>query len=85
MDPISSLLIAGTASLVASLAKPIVSRLWSRYILPRLKTDITITTNSGERVAIGPATELTPAKIQEIVARVERQSKDTSSAASSGT
>jgi hypothetical protein len=39
-----------------------------------LKKDITITTNSGERVTIGPGTELSEERLREIVAAVEGKS-----------
>ncbi len=78
MDPITTLIIAGVATLIASSAKSIVSRLFARYAKARPQTEITITTNSGKRVTIGSATNLTDHAIQEIVATVERQSNTSS-------
>ena len=75
MEPISTgLLVAGAASLIASLVS-IVVKYFSTFFATKRVQEITITTSSGERFTIGADKNLSAERIQEIVDLVERQSK----------
>ena len=78
MEPLSGLLVATAASIVAPLIKSLVSHILKFYSAPS-QTDITITTDSGQRLKIGEAKNLSEEKIRQIIATLEQQSKTASS------